>query len=141
LGSILDFAFFPSTYGFWHNIWKAFPRIGNSLQPFMYFLNYDSLKKEVKMTAIKRMMVLFVALAMVMAFCGSIQAENTGKINLNKATVEEISQLKGIGMKYAERIVQYRDKNGPFKNIEDLLNVQGIGPKTLEKNKDRIIIK
>jgi len=107
----------------------------------MYFLNYDSLKKEVKMTAIKRMMVLFVALAMVMAFCGSIQAENTGKINLNKATVEEISQLKGIGMKYAERIVQYRDKNGPFKNVEDLLNVQGIGPKTLEKNKDRIIIK
>lgn len=93
------------------------------------------------MTVTKRMMVLFVALAMVIAFCGAIQAENTGKINLNKATVEELSQLKGIGMKYAERIVQYRDKNGPFKNIEDLLNVQGIGPKTLEKNKDRIIVK
>jgi len=43
-------------------------------------------------------------------------------------------------MKYAERIVQYRDKNGPFKNVEDLLNVQGIGPKTLEKNKDRITV-
>jgi competence protein ComEA len=92
------------------------------------------------MTSTKRMMVLFVALAMVMAFCGPIQAENSGKINLNKATVEELSQLKGIGMKYAERIVQYRDKNGPFKNVEDLLNVQGIGPKTLEKNKDRIIV-
>jgi competence protein ComEA len=93
------------------------------------------------MRSTKRMMVLFVALAMVMAFCGAIQAENAGKINLNKATVEELSQLKGIGMKYAERIVQYRDKNGPFKNVEDLLNVQGIGPKTLEKNKDRIIVK
>jgi competence protein ComEA len=93
------------------------------------------------MTATKRMTVLFVALAMVMAFCGPIQAENTGKINLNKATVEEISQLKGIGIKYAERIVQYRDKNGPFKNVEDLLNVRGIGPKFLEKNKDRIVIK
>jgi competence protein ComEA len=92
------------------------------------------------MTSTKRMMVLFVALAMVMAFCGPIQAENSGKINLNKATVEELSQLKGIGMKYAERIVQYRDKNGPFKNVEDLLNVQGIGSKTIEKNKDRIIV-
>ena len=93
------------------------------------------------MTVTKRMMVWFVALAMVMAFCGTIQAENTGKINLNKATVEELSQLKGIGMKYAERIVQYRDKNGPFKNVEDILNVQGIGLRTLEKNKDRIVVK
>jgi competence protein ComEA len=93
------------------------------------------------MTAAKRMMVLVVALIVVMAFCGPIRAENPGKINLNKATVEELSQLKGIGMKYAERIVQYRDKNGPFKNVEDLLNVQGIGPRILEKNKDRIIVK
>ena len=93
------------------------------------------------MTTTKRMMVLFVALAMMITFCGSIQAETMGKINLNKATVEELSQLKGIGMKYAERTVQYRDKNGPFKNIEDLLNVQGIGAKTLEKNKDRIVVK
>ncbi|MEJ2658200.1 MAG: helix-hairpin-helix domain-containing protein [Desulfobacterales bacterium] len=92
------------------------------------------------MTATKRMMVLLIALAVVMAFMGPIRAENSGKINLNKATVEEISQLKGIGMKYAERIVQYRDKNGPFKNVEELLNVQGIGPKTLEKNKDRIVV-
>jgi competence protein ComEA len=93
------------------------------------------------MTAAKRMMVLVVALIMVMAFCGPIRAENPGKINLNKATVEELSQLKGIGMRFAERIVQYRDKNGPFKNVEDLLNVQGIGPKILETNKDRIIVK
>ena len=92
------------------------------------------------MTATKRMMIMFVALAMIMVYCGSIRAEDSGKINLNKATVEELSQLKGIGMKYAERIVQYRDKNGPFKNVEDLLNVQGIGSKTLEKNKDRITV-
>jgi competence protein ComEA len=93
------------------------------------------------MTAAKRMTVWVVALIMVMAFCGPIRAENPVKINLNKATVQELSRLKGIGMKYAQRIVQYRDKNGPFKNVEDLLNVQGIGPKILEKNKDRIIVK
>jgi len=108
---------------------------------YVLFFNDDSLKKEVKMRVTKSVMVLFVALTLVMAFCGPIQAGNTGKINLNKATAEELTQLKGIGMKYAEKIVQYRDKNGPFRTVEDLLNVQGIGPRTLEKNKDRIVVK
>jgi len=92
------------------------------------------------MTATKRMIVLIVALAMVVAFSAPSWAGTAGKINLNKATAAELSQLKGIGMKYAERIVEFRDKNGPFKQVEDLLKVQGIGPKTLEKNKDRIIV-
>ena len=92
------------------------------------------------MRVTKRAMVLFVALVMVMMFSGPSWAGDAGKINLNKATAAELSQLKGIGMKYAKRIVEYRDKNGPFKNVEDLLNVQGIGPKTLEKNKDLIIV-
>lgn len=92
------------------------------------------------MTATKRTVVLIVALAMVMVLSGPIGAADSGKINLNKATVEELSQLKGVGIKYAERIVQYRDTNGPFKKVEDLLNVQGIGPKLLEKNKDRITV-
>ena len=93
------------------------------------------------MKATKRMMVLFIVLAMVMMFSGPSWAGDAGKINLNKATAAELSQLKGIGMKYAERIVEYRDKNGPFKNVEDLLNVQGIGQKILEKNIDRITVK
>lgn len=92
------------------------------------------------MTQKKRMMVLFITLAIVMMFSGPSWAGDAGKININKATAAELSQLQGIGMKYAERIVQYRVKNGPFKNVEDLLNVQGIGPKTLEKNKGRIIV-
>ena len=92
------------------------------------------------MTATKRMIVLIVALAMVVAFSAPSWATDAGKINLNKATAAELSQLKGIGMKYAERIVEFRDKNGSFKEVEDLLKIQGIGPKTLEKNKDRIIV-
>ena len=92
------------------------------------------------MTRAKKMVFLCMALAMVVAFSAPSWAGDAGKINLNKATAAELSQLKGIGMKYAERIVQYRDKNGPFKNVEDLLNVQGIGPKALEKNKGRIIV-
>ena len=88
------------------------------------------------MKATKRMMILLVALAMVMAFSVPSWAGDAGKINLNKATASELAQLKGVGMKYAERIVEFRNKNGPFKQVEDLLKVQGIGPKTLEKNKD-----
>ena len=92
------------------------------------------------MTATKRMIVLFIAIAMVMTFSGPSLAGDAGKINLNKATAVELSQLKGIGMKYAERIVEFRDKNGSFKQVEDLLKIQGIGPKILEKNKDRITV-
>ena len=92
------------------------------------------------MTKSKKVLVLCIALAMVMVFWGPSWAGDTGKVNLNKATVEELTQLKGIRTKYAERIVEFREKNGPFKKPEDILNVQGIGQKTLDKNKDRITV-
>ena len=63
-----------------------------------------------------------------------------GKINLNTATVKELAQLNRIGMKYAERIVKYREDNGLFKTTEELIKVPGIGVKTLELNKDRILV-
>jgi len=83
---------------------------------------------------------LFIAVAIVMVFIGPLWAVDAGKINLNKATVEELIQLKGIGQKYAERIVEFREKNGPFKKTEDLMNVPGIGPKIWESNKDMIVV-
>jgi competence protein ComEA len=107
----------------------------------MFLPTSNHLKKEGKVMRAKKMVFFCIALAMVMAFCAPSWAGTAGKINLNKATAAELSQLKGIGMKYAERIVEFRDKNGPFKQVEDLLKVQGIGPKTLEKNKDRITVK
>jgi len=51
----------------------------------------------------------------------------TVKVNLNTAGAAELETLPGIGPSYARRIVEYREKNGPFKRVEDLLNVQGIG--------------
>ena len=63
-----------------------------------------------------------------------------GKVNINDATTEELATLPGIGKTYADRIVAYRKKNGPFKRIEDLLNVRGIGDKTFEKIRHRLTV-
>jgi competence protein ComEA len=62
------------------------------------------------------------------------------KINLNTATLEELMTLDRIGPKYAQRIIDYRETNGPFEKIEDVMNVKGIGPKTFEVNKDKIAV-
>src|SRR5689334_24463734 len=48
-------------------------------------------------------------------------------VNINSASVQELDGLPGIGQKMAQRIVDYRQKNGPFKRLEDLMGVQGIG--------------
>ncbi len=62
------------------------------------------------------------------------------KVNINTAGVDELVTLPGIGKAYAERIVEYRQKNGPFKKVEDVLNVRGIGEKTFERIRDRLTI-
>lgn len=56
-----------------------------------------------------------------------------GKVNLNTATAAQLEAVKGIGPAMAQKIVDYRTAHGPFKRLEDLLSVSGIGPKTLEK--------
>jgi competence protein ComEA len=61
-------------------------------------------------------------------------------ININTATVEELMTLTGIGQVKAEAIVKYRIENGKYDNIEDLLNVKGIGEKTLQKIKDSVTV-
>ncbi|WP_430785141.1 helix-hairpin-helix domain-containing protein [Virgibacillus flavescens] len=65
---------------------------------------------------------------------------NTTKINLNYASQEEIEQLNGIGPSKAQAIIQYREETGLFQKIEDVLNVPGIGEKTLENMKENIQI-
>src|SRR5262245_26060544 len=62
------------------------------------------------------------------------------KVNINTASAEELTTLPGIGPSYAPTIVEHREKNGPFRKIEDLLSVRGIGDKTYERIKDRITV-
>jgi len=54
-------------------------------------------------------------------------------VNVNTATATQFEALPGIGPSMAQRIVAYRDKNGPFKKLEDLMNIQGIGEKSFLK--------
>ena len=66
--------------------------------------------------------------------------EKAARVNINTATADELATLPGIGPSYARRIVEFREKNGPFKRVEDLLSVQGIGDKTLERIRDRVTV-
>ncbi|WP_039767656.1 MULTISPECIES: helix-hairpin-helix domain-containing protein [unclassified Caldicellulosiruptor] len=64
----------------------------------------------------------------------------SGKININTASKEELKTLDRIGDKLAERIIEYRQKHGPFKSIEEIKNVNGIGDKIFEAIKDSITV-
>ena len=70
----------------------------------------------------------------------SVGDQKTAKININKADETELQNLPGIGPAKAAAIVEYRNTSGPFKVVEDLKNISGIGDKTFEKLKDLISI-
>lgn len=76
----------------------------------------------------------------------SLPAQNegeaaNGKLDLNTAQSADLQTLPGIGPAKAEAIIEYRETNGPFKAIEDLKEISGIGEKTFEKLKDLISVK
>ena len=63
-----------------------------------------------------------------------------GTVNLNTASATDLETLPGIGAKTAARIVEYRQKNGPFKKVEELMNVRGVGEKNFLKLKPQITV-
>lgn len=63
---------------------------------------------------------------------------NSSVININTAPLEELKKITGVGDVKAQSIIDYRDKNGGFKSIEELKNIDGIGSKTFEKIKDQV---
>ncbi|MGE1129893.1 competence protein ComE [Bacillus wiedmannii] len=67
-------------------------------------------------------------------------SKGEGKVQINAASKEQLEKITGIGSRKAESILKYREEQGPFQKIEDLLEIDGIGVKSLEKIKDQIII-
>ncbi len=61
-------------------------------------------------------------------------------ININTASLDELDSLPGIGATLAQRIIDYRNENGPFTSIEEIMDVSGVGPSTFENIKDLITV-
>ena len=80
------------------------------------------------------------AAAQTSANAQTAKRETAPIINLNTASVKDLELLPGIGVKTAELIIAYREKNGPFKKIEELMNVQGIGEKSFLRLKPQLTV-
>jgi competence protein ComEA len=79
--------------------------------------------------------------AIVATTAGGVVAAAVEKVNINTASVKDLQKLDGVGRGVAQRIVDYRDANGPFKRGEDLRKVEGVGAATFERNRERIVVK
>lgn len=82
--------------------------------------------------------ILFAAVVVAMLAAGTLPAAD--KININTASAKELTQLDRVGPAIAAGIAEYREQNGLFEKIEDIMKVKGIGPKTFEGFKDRITV-
>lgn len=70
----------------------------------------------------------------------SSEALDSGKVDINRADSSQLTTISGIGPSKAEAIIAYRQENGPFKKIEDITKVSGIGDATYQKIKDKITV-
>lgn len=69
-----------------------------------------------------------------------VHAAVAGSVDINSADAAALASLDGVGEAKAAAIIAYRTENGPFKSVEDLANVKGIGDKIIEANRDRITV-
>ena len=90
----------------------------------------------------RSMAVLTIAtVALMMSWVLPALADDLQVVNINTANLEELMTLDGIGHTVAERILAFREKNGPFQKADDLMMVKGVGEKIFEVNKSRIALK
>jgi competence protein ComEA len=80
-------------------------------------------------------------IAALMLACLCLPAWANQPVNVNTASAEEIAEnLKGIGLSKAQKIIEYRDANGAFGHVDELVNVKGIGVRTVDQNRGMILI-
>lgn len=85
--------------------------------------------------------IFSLALSLLLSFFVVLQSQAASqKININTASLTELQKLPRIGNSVAQRIIDFRKKNGPFKKIEEIMKVKGIGEKTFEQIKDLITV-
>ncbi len=111
--------------------------------------NKYNLKGE-RMNPTKRLFTLLLAVAVLISGAtfglavekksGNPSQTTDSKVNINAGTVEQLKTLPGVGPVTAQKIIDHRTKNGPFKKTEDLMSVKGIGQKKFSVLKDRITI-
>jgi competence protein ComEA len=101
-------------------------------------------KEETMQKLISLLIVSLLALGLIAPVAHADESKLEGieiTVNINQASAEELAELlKGVGLKKAQEIVDYRLQNGPFKSANDLSNVKGIGSTTVEKNRERILL-
>jgi comEA protein len=89
-----------------------------------------------------KLFAVILALAVLTGFPTITQAVGPGgndsTININTATLDELTSIPGIGPVTAQRIIDFREENGPFKSVDDLLKVKGVGEKLLDKIRERV---
>ncbi len=83
---------------------------------------------------------LLVFMAFLMCLAMPLQVQGAGQIDLNTATVTELQSLPSVGPKTAEKIVEYREKHGAFHSVDELVNVKGIGMKKLERIRSMVTV-
>ena len=88
----------------------------------------------------RKAFLLIIIIVLIICLAPMLIAKEMKKININKASVLELTTLKRIGPKISKRIVEYRENYGPFVLPEDIMKVKGVGPKTFKLNKDRITV-
>lgn len=82
---------------------------------------------------------MFLAMLICVAFPG-LSFSGEGALDINTASAKQLESLKGIGNEIAKRIVDYREANGPFKSVDDLQKIKGIGKGKLAKIKDNLTV-
>jgi competence protein ComEA len=87
----------------------------------------------------KQFIAVFSAALVLFAVSGPVWGQEIERININEASARELAKLQEVGPKYAVQIIEYRQKYGPFKLTEELMEIPGIGLGTYDKIKDQII--